>query len=101
MINGRDEMFAVKGVFSKPEASILESNCSKIEKKLNETYGPKLGEQVDYIWSPIRFFIQSSTTSSDDSINDIIIGVHSSAAVARDGQEQLKKLGYDVGDLIV
>jgi hypothetical protein len=29
-----------------------------------------------------------------------MIGVHSSAAVAREGREQLIKQGYDVGDLV-
>ncbi|HHT0257315.1 hypothetical protein M3B69_01225 [Raoultella ornithinolytica] len=101
MINGRDEMFAVKGIFSKSKASILESNCANIEKKLNEKYGPKPEEQINYIWNPIRFYIHSSTTSSAGEINNIIIGVHSSITIAREGREQLIKLGYDVNDVIV
>lgn len=101
MINGRDETFAVKGEFSKSEASILISNCANIEKKLNEAYGPKPGEEVDYIWNPIRFYIHGSTESSTGVINEIIIGVHSSVTVAREGREQLAKLGYDVDELTV
>ncbi|HID4048091.1 TPA: hypothetical protein ACXE9F_004624 [Pluralibacter gergoviae] len=101
MINGRDEMFAVNGDFSKADASILESNCANIEKKLNESHGPKPGEKFDWTWNPIRFYIYGSTETSAGVFNDIMIGVHSSPTVAREGREQLAKLGYDVGDLIV
>lgn len=100
MINGRDEIFAVNGAFSKSDASNLESNCANIEIKLNEMYGPKQGEKVTFLWNPIRFYIFRSTTSSTGEIYDIMIGVHSSAAVAREGRELLIKQGYDVGDLV-
>ncbi|EPY5319830.1 hypothetical protein ACXDTH_000362 [Klebsiella variicola] len=100
MINGRDEIFAVKGAFSKPDASNLESICANIEIKLNEMYGPKQEEKHTALWNPIRFYIFRSTTSSTGEIYDIMIGVHSTAAVAREGREQLIKQGYDVGDLV-
>jgi hypothetical protein len=48
MINGRDEIFAVNGAFSKSDASNLESNCANIEIKLNEMYGPKQEKKVIY-----------------------------------------------------
>lgn len=100
MINGRDEMFSVKGSFSKAELGQLESYCANIEEKLNRKYGPQPGEKVDYFWNPIRFFVQSRTTSSDDKTDGIRIAVHSSAKVAIEGRDDLSKLGYETGELI-
>jgi hypothetical protein len=70
MINGRDEIFAVNGAFSKSDASNLESNCANIEIKLNEMYGPKqekrllsYGIQLDFAFleAQLHLLVKSMT----------------------------------------
>ncbi|WP_109391276.1 hypothetical protein [Proteus cibi] len=99
MNNGRDESFPINGNFSKSDFMILESRCKDVEKKLNNTYGPKEGEIINYRWNPIRVYISGHTKSSDNIIFDVSVAVHSSYRVAMEAKEYLAALGYDAGKI--
>lgn len=70
-----------------------------LKKKLNNTYGPKEGEIINYRWNPIRVYISGHTKSSDNIIFDVSVAVHSSYRVAMEAKEYLAALGYDAGKI--
>ncbi|MEM8183743.1 hypothetical protein Q4R69_18645 [Morganella morganii subsp. sibonii] len=99
MNNGKDESFPINGDFSESDFLILESKCKDIENRLNNIHGPQDGEPVTYIWNPIRVYINSHAKSSDNTIFNVSIAVHSSYRIAIEAKEYLMELGYNVGNI--